>query len=96
LLPQEIAIQVPPNIISIDSLVACGVSDLGGISPVTIDHINPEARWLSLDEIRAMIGDTELRERLPIYPPFIQAGWYSSSIEKLVQGYSDENGFRAK
>lgn len=96
LLPREIAIQVPPNLVSIGSLVACGVSDLGGISPVTIDHINPESRCPSLDEIRSMIGDKELRERLPIYPPFVQAGWYSSSIEELVKGYSDENGFRAK
>ncbi|MFC1787215.1 7,8-didemethyl-8-hydroxy-5-deazariboflavin synthase subunit CofG [Halobacteriota archaeon] len=95
ILPQEIAIQVPSNLVSIGSLVACGASDLGGISPVTIDHINPEARWPSLDEIRSMIGDIELRERMPIYPHFVQEGWYSSPIEELVKRYSDENGFRA-
>ena len=95
ILPQEIAIQVPSNLVSIGSLVACGASDLGGISPVTIDHINPEARWPSLDEIRSVIGDIELRERMPIYPHFVQEGWYSPPIEELVKRYSDENGFRA-
>ena len=95
ILPQEIAIQVPPNLVSIGSLVACGASDLGGISSVTIDHINPEARWPSLEELRSMIGGIELRERLPIYPPFVQTGWYSSPIEELVKKNSDENGFRA-
>ena len=95
ILPQEIAIQVPSNLVSIGSLVACGASDLGGISPVTIDHINPEARWSSLDEIRSMIGDIELRERMPIYPHFVQEGWYSLPIGELVKRYSDENGFRA-
>ncbi|NYT00492.1 MAG: 7,8-didemethyl-8-hydroxy-5-deazariboflavin synthase subunit CofG [Methanocellales archaeon] len=95
ILPQEIAIQVPSNFVSIGSLVACGASDLGGISPVTIDHINPGARWPSLDEIRSTIGDIELRERMPIYPHFVQEGWYSPSIEELVKRYSDENGFRA-
>ncbi|MDI6859589.1 MAG: 7,8-didemethyl-8-hydroxy-5-deazariboflavin synthase subunit CofG [Methanocellales archaeon] len=95
ILPQEIAIQVPPNLVSIRSLIACGASDLGGISPVTIDHINPEARWPSLEELHSMMG-VELRERLPIYPHFVQAGWYSSSIKKLVKRYSDENGFRSK
>ena len=95
ILPQEIAIQVPSNLVSTGSLVAFGASDLGGISPVTIDHINPEYRWPSLDEIRSMIGDIELRERMPIYPHFVQEGWYNHPIEELVKRYSDENGFRA-
>ena len=95
ILPPEIAIQVPSNLVSMGSLVACGATDLGGISPVTIDHINPEARWPSLDEIRSMIGGIELRERLPIYPHFVQEGWYNSPIGELVKRYSDENGFKA-
>ena len=76
LLPSEITIQVPPNLIPPRDLVKCGAGDLGGISPETIDYINPEAPWPNYLELQAMV-DVPLRERLPIYPGYVKKGWYS-------------------
>ncbi|HQJ88493.1 MAG TPA: 7,8-didemethyl-8-hydroxy-5-deazariboflavin synthase subunit CofG [Methanoregulaceae archaeon] len=85
LLPADIAIQIPPNLADIARLVPCGVDDLGGVSPCSIDHINPEHPWPAIDELRQMVGDAKLVERLCIYPQFIERGWYSPTIAPLVR-----------
>ncbi|MGB7532147.1 MAG: hypothetical protein WA977_04100 [Halobacteriota archaeon] len=38
----------------------------------------------------------ELKERLPIYPPYIKKGWYSEELKPLIERYADEDGFRRK
>jgi FO synthase subunit 1 len=93
ILPGDITIQVPPNLISPGELVKCGASDLGGISPETIDHINPGSPWPNVIELQAMV-DAPLRERLPIYPKYVKKGWYSPKIQGLIGTLSDEEGFR--
>jgi FO synthase subunit 1 len=81
-LPAEVSIQVPPNLAPARELVDCGVDDLGGVSPVTVDHINPDYEWPALDELRAVAdaGGVPLRERLPVYdrylPPDLRAPWF--------------------
>lgn len=95
-LPEDIAIQVPPNLTSARELIEVGASDLGGISDRTIDYINPEAPWPTEEELRRTIAPYELRERLPIYPRFIKNGWYSEEIRPLIERYADENGLRRK
>jgi FO synthase subunit 1 len=85
ILPAEIAVQIPPNLADAASLVPCGVDDLGGVSPVTPDYINPEHPWPGLGELRMVAGDAGLRERLCIYPQFIRKGWYHPSIEGLIK-----------
>jgi 7,8-didemethyl-8-hydroxy-5-deazariboflavin synthase len=85
LLPADVAVQVPPNLADAAALVPCGVDDLGGVSPVTPDFINPEHPWPALDELKRVAGDVELRERLCIYPQFIRKGWYHPSIEALIK-----------
>jgi FO synthase subunit 1 len=94
ILPEEIAIQVPPNLTSPKELIALGASDLGGISERTIDYINPEAPWPTEEELRTRIAPYELRERLPIYPQFIQRRWYSDRIKPLIERCADEAGLR--
>jgi len=94
LLPDEIAIQVPPNLTSAKELIELGASDLGGISEQTIDYINPEAPWPTEEELKRTIELFELRERLPIYPRFIKLGWYSDELRPLVERYADEEGLR--
>jgi FO synthase subunit 1 len=94
ILPEEIAIQVPPNLTSPMELLASGASDLGGISEKTIDHINPEAPWPGEAELRRIVAPFELRERLPIYPRYIKKGWYSEEIRPLIEHYADEEGLR--
>jgi FO synthase subunit 1 len=85
ILPAEVAVQVPPNLADAAALMPCGVDDLGGISPVTPDYINPGHAWPELDELRKLAGEAELRERLCIYPRFIEMGWYDPSIEGLIR-----------
>jgi len=84
ILPREIAIQIAPNLIDAQKLIPCGVDDLGGISPVTIDYVNPEHPWPALEDLRAIAGDVELRERLCIYPQFIRRGWYDPGLQPLI------------
>ncbi len=94
ILPEEIAIQVPPNLTSPKELIELGASDLGGISERTIDYINPEAPWPTEEELKRAIAPYELRERLPIYPQYIQRRWYSDRIEPLIERYADEAWLR--
>ncbi|MGC9444403.1 MAG: 7,8-didemethyl-8-hydroxy-5-deazariboflavin synthase subunit CofG [Candidatus Methanospirareceae archaeon] len=96
ILPAEIAIQVPPNLTSPKELIELGASDLGGISERTIDYINPEAPWPTEEELRQKIAPYELRERLPIYPRYVQNGWYSDRIKPLIERYADETGLMRK
>ena len=94
ILPNEIAIQVPPNLTSPTELIELGASDLGGIAEKTIDYINPESPWPREDELRRRVAPYELRERLPIYPMYIKKGWYSEEIRPLIERYADEEGLR--
>jgi 7,8-didemethyl-8-hydroxy-5-deazariboflavin synthase len=93
LLPEDVSVQVSPNLISPGELLKCGASDLGGISSETIDHINPESAWPSLVKLRKMAG-IPLRERLPIYPRYVRKKWYSDEIASLLTSFSDAEGFR--
>ncbi|RZV08475.1 FO synthase subunit 1 [Natrinema hispanicum] len=74
-LPDEISVQVPPNLAPANDLIDCGVDDLGGVSPVTDDHINPEHAWPALRELEeiAAYADVPLAERLPVYERFLPA-----------------------
>jgi FO synthase subunit 1 len=92
ILPEDVAIQVPPNLIDPRSLVEAGAEDLGGISPVTPDWINPERPWPSLQDL--WLKDYRLRERLPIYPRYVRRGWYGDKTKKQVKFLADPDGFR--
>lgn len=74
LLDPAISVQAPPNL-SADygDYVAAGINDWGGVSPVTIDHINPERAWPLIDELSRVTSAAGciLRERLTIYPSYI-------------------------
>ncbi|WP_323675400.1 7,8-didemethyl-8-hydroxy-5-deazariboflavin synthase subunit CofG [Halorubellus sp. PRR65] len=74
-LPDEVSVQVPPNLAPVGDLVDCGIDDLGGVSPVTDDHINPEYAWPALRELEAIARDAgvPLRERLPVHERYLPA-----------------------
>ncbi len=93
-LSEDIAIQVAPNLIDPYILIECGASDLGGISPTTIDWVNPEADWPEIDKLKESIREMTLRERLPIYPQYIKKGWYSQEISDLIARLANEEGYR--
>jgi len=72
-LSEEISVQVPPNLTNATELLDCGIDDLGGVSPVTADHINPEYAWPALEELKdiAEAGSVPLIERLPVHQRFL-------------------------
>src|SRR6266567_2078869 len=92
-------IQVPPNL-SFEVfpwLAAAGINDWGGISPVTADHVNPEAPWPSLaalERATAAAGYT-LVQRLAIYPQYARAPerWLDRSLVSPVLDEIDAEGF---
>ncbi len=74
LIMPDMNIQSPPNLVSEDfpQLLAAGINDWGGISPVTKDFINPEAAWPQIPKLAEQTTDCgfRLRERLAIYPEY--------------------------
>ena len=72
-LPPEVSVQVPPNLSPTRELLDCGVDDLGGVSPVTKDYINPEYEWPALRELEAIAdgAGVPLHERLPVYDRYL-------------------------
>jgi FO synthase subunit 1 len=81
-LPETVSVQVPPNLAPVRDLLDCGVDDLGGVSPVTDDHINPDYAWPALDELQSIAEDAgvPLRERLPVHHRYVEAGWLPERI----------------
>jgi len=69
-------VQAPPNLVSLEecaALLAAGVDDWGGVSPLTPDHVNPERPWPSLDRLRQVTAASglELRARLTVHPEYV-------------------------
>lgn len=89
-------IQVPPNLNPsiYGRYVDAGINDWGGISPVTIDHVNPEFPWPSIDEVRQVTEswNKKLRARLPVYPEFLKGGFISERLQDYVNLLSDGSG----
>lgn len=79
----DMNVQSPPNLVSEDypQLLAAGINDWGGISPVTQDFINPEAAWPQIAVLARRTKDAGflLRERLAIYPKFAREGSFVDS-----------------
>lgn len=98
-LPENVSVQAPPNLNDerLVELIDCGIDDWGGISPVTLDHVNPEAPWPEVERLAAICADAglPLAERLTIYPRY-QVGedrsWLDTSIRPAVLRLSDSEG----
>lgn len=94
----EANVQVPPNLTeSYEIYLDAGINDWGGVSPLTIDWVNPEAPWPHLDELAARTNTAgfELRPRLPVYPEFINEEWIDSRLVVDVRAASDQDGLAA-
>jgi len=82
ILGPEMNIQAPPNLSYCDfpRLLDAGINDWGGISPVTKDHINPEAAWPQIAKLESESAARGfiLRERLALYPEFLDRGGFIS------------------
>jgi FO synthase len=91
----EANVQVPPNLTDrFEIYLDAGINDWGGVSPLTIDWVNPEAPWPHLHHLQ---GRTEaygftLRPRLPVYPEFITPEWIDPGLYDHVVASSDDDG----
>jgi 7,8-didemethyl-8-hydroxy-5-deazariboflavin synthase CofH subunit/7,8-didemethyl-8-hydroxy-5-deazariboflavin synthase CofG subunit len=94
ILPDSIHLQAPPNLSDDPTrLLAFGIDDFGGISPVTADHVNPERAWPAL-EVLASECDARgfnLAPRLTVYPEFIGAhdGFLDEKVRPFVLSHAD-------
>lgn len=85
ILPDDVIVQTPPNLADAAGLIGYGVTDLGGISPLTIDYVNPEHPWPQIEHLQQIAGNARLQERLCIYPQYIEKGWFHPSLEPLIR-----------
>ncbi|OLC82284.1 MAG: 7,8-didemethyl-8-hydroxy-5-deazariboflavin synthase subunit CofG [Thaumarchaeota archaeon 13_1_40CM_3_50_5] len=83
-------VQVPPNLNPdiFGRYIDAGINDWGGISPVTIDHVNPEFPWPPIESVKKVTEGRgrRLRARLPVYPEFLKGGFITSG--RLLQQIS--------
>ena len=92
-------IQAPPNLSPgvYPRLIAAGINDWGGVSPVTPDHVNPEAPWPAIAELARRTADAGklLVHRLPIYPSYMRdpGAWTAPEIATQARRLSDAEGF---
>jgi FO synthase len=95
----HMSIQAPPNLSPgvLPQLIAAGINDWGGVSPVTPDYVNPEAPWPHLDNLARETASAGklLQERLTIYPKFAvdYARWLDTSLHTMVLQKIDAEGF---
>jgi FO synthase len=99
ILPQDVHVQAPPNLSPgvYEKLINAGIDDWGGVSPVTPDHVNPEAPWPEIDALaqRTAAMGKVLVPRLPVYPSFAFAAdrWCSPDIATRVRRAIDAEGW---
>ena len=90
-------VQAPPNLVDgvdVRRLLTAGVDDLGGVSPLTPDHVNPERPWPHLDELVATTAAAgyELLERLTAHPPYLEEPWLDPRLRAHVDALRDNSG----
>ena len=96
-LPPEVHVQAPPNLTDeLAALLSAGIDDLGGVSPITEDHVTPERPWPSLDAMREQVETAgyTLAPRLTIYPSFLadEGRWLDEAMVFPVKDASDAEG----
>ena len=93
----DMNIQIPPNLNpeTYPLFIYSGVNDLGGVSPLTIDYVNPELPWPELERMEKLVDEAGfvLRERLPVYPEFITEEFIDKGLLQKVRSYIDKDGY---
>ncbi len=91
-------IQVPPNLTSeFGVYLDAGINDWGGVSPLTIDWVNPEAPWPHLSKLEAVTraGGFTLRPRLPVYPEYLTSEWIDPGLLQYAVSAATHDGYAA-
>ena len=92
------SIQAPPNLSPgvLPQLVAAGINDWGGVSPVTPDYVNPEAPWPHLEELASQTAAAGflLHERLTVYPQYLleRDKWLDAGLHRRLLQLTDAEG----
>ncbi|MFD2577717.1 hypothetical protein ACFSTD_01860 [Novosphingobium colocasiae] len=99
ILGPDMVLQAPPNLHAPDELAAllkAGINDWGGVSPVTPDHVNPEAPWPHLDALAqaTAAAGRVLVQRLAVGPAFARnpESWMEPALAKVVRRSVDARG----
>jgi FO synthase len=97
ILPGDVHLQAPPNLTDdFGSLLAAGIDDWGGVSPLTADHVNPERPWPDLDRLRAVTEERgfTLAPRLTVYPERVlePLRWLDPALHFPVLDRADAEG----
>ena len=97
MLPPGVSVQAPPNLspATYPRLLAAGLDDWGGISPLTLDHINPEKPWPLIGDLRRATeaAGFAFRERLAVYPAYAhRAEFVDESLRARVAAQTDADG----
>ena len=93
-------VQSPPNLVDLAqtaALLAAGVDDWGGVSPLTPDHVNPERPWPHLEDLARATADAGfvLRERLTAHPPYLEEPWLDPRLAGHVAALRGPDGLAA-
>ena len=96
-LPDEVHVQAPPNLSDdFRPLLDAGIDDWGGVSPVTVDHVNPERPWPALDRLRELTEQRgfTLAPRLTIHPDYVCRPeiWLDEALRFPVMDRADAEG----
>ncbi len=97
LLPAEVHVQAPPNLSDdLRPLLDSGLDDWGGVSPITVDHVNPERAWPALPVLRAATeaAGMTLAARLTVYPDYVfdPERWIDPAMRFAVLDHADADG----
>jgi FO synthase len=86
-------IQAPPNLIGDQYrlILAAGIDDWGGVSPLTPDYVNPERPWPQIDDLTARTAGAGMRlaERLTVYPGYLREPWLDPRLARHVAALAD-------
>ena len=94
----DIHVQAPPNLAYDDFplLLDAGIDDWGGVSPVTVDHVNPEAPWPEVELLAEACRSRglELAPRLPLYPEHVAEldRWADPAVAPAIRRATDAHG----
>jgi FO synthase len=94
----DMSIQAPPNLSPgvLPQIIAAGINDWGGVSPLTPDFVNPEAPWPHLEELarETARAGKRLHERLTIYPDYARQPevWLAQPLREIVLNLTDASG----
>jgi FO synthase len=94
----EMNLQAPPNLSpgNMELLLDCGINDWGGVSPLTLDFINPESPWPEVERLRAATRSKglDLRERFAVYPKYaVDPQWHSEEVGRRLRERGDGEGY---